>query len=410
MMQASPSQSVHNHRAMSSLVFTTAVVLLCCVARPATAQVFDAYLQPEHDDPALPIAPRASWLGGAELRVQPEFTSGSQNTASYSVRFRPRPYQQRRLDSALFDIENEQLKLQWQQHYGELVAQRYLRAITLAEAEAQLWQAEQRRLADRSNLSTERALAANARGVANVSSLQQAILQLSLSENKVVQMGKKVVLLRSASMGAYFEPRAEDIGLSVRLASPQQVAESLVQVAQEATSGAHALRALQLNSQHAIQRLALERTERKFGLSLLELGYDDKQNDSYNLTLGFRIPGRRSSSGEARRSRELIKAEQEAHLANLAFNQQLSAQLASLHLDIEVFALNVDALDRHRTQISQAAGSDGRAQQLLHEHELKLQNTVVAQHAQVLRGYVGLLAFTGLLAPASKNWLRGGAL
>lgn len=383
-------------------------VVVLCVFTPAHAQVFDAFLQPQFDAPTLPSAPPSAWLGDAELRLKPEFNNGSQNTANYSVRFRPQSKKQRRLDQQLFDIENTQLTLEWQRHYQKLVAQRYHQAVSLAEAEAVLWQKEQRRIADRSRVSTERALASGSNRFSSANSVQQAILQLSLSEIKVEQWRKKVVLLRKASLGAYFEPKKNDISLSTRLISPSQVLDSLATIEGLPTASVQAVQAAQWNSQHAIQRLALERSESRFGLSLLELGYDDKQDASYNLTLGFRIPSRRGTGGQARRARELIEAEQQEHLISTAYALGLQTKTSALRLEIESYQINFMALARHRDQLANAGATDAPAQQLLHEHELTLQSSVISQHARVLRSYVDLLTDAGLLYPATNNWLRGG--
>ena len=370
------------------------------------AQVFDAYVQPAFDDPALPRAPRSAWLGDPELRMKPEFNNAGSNSASYSVRFRPRPGKQRQLDRQLYDLENAQLKLQWQQHYNQLVTQRYLAMLTLAEAEAELWQKEQRRITNRSRVRTEQALASRVSRSGGAEAVQQAILDLGLAESRVEQMRQRVALLRRETVGAYFEPGPEDIGLSGRLISPKALVPRLVGIEEQATSAAQVLQAARLNSEQAAQRLALARSESRFGLSLLEVGYDDKQQDSYNLTLGFHIPSHKGSRGESRRVRELIQAEQKSHLVNAAYAQSLRSKLSVLRLEIEHFKLEAAALTRHRSQLAQAARGDASVQQILREHELELQSHVISQHAKVLRGYVDLLAFTGQFYPTTINWLR----
>ncbi|MGI9326745.1 MAG: hypothetical protein ACR2PZ_16115 [Pseudomonadales bacterium] len=398
--------NLKQHSGTSSWLAGLAGALLCTTAQAAQDDMITAYLaagtlQSESEYmQRLPDAAVTSWLDDSELRVTPEVDSDSLWTQTYSVRARPIGRKERVANRRLSRLDNQMIMIEMQQSQNELLADRYHQLLDLAALEVISALSERSKRLDETELAQQRLLSARAAG--NSNRLQRAVLDLELRESTVAQETAHLKSLRATTVGNLLAVAEDPRGLSDRLLSPALI-ERRVQQIKDARDIRVQHRQLELD--RAQEQLAITKAQRGFGLSLLELSFENKGIDSYNMTVGFRLPALRGSAELSRRAREIIRAEQQAFLAQqLASSQWLRHKQAvqRLHLQFEIG-------QRAYGQSTQRRGAgtlDAQAQMLQVRHELMLVESMVTAHVGMARELVDLLAQWGRLDDLPvRNWL-----
>lgn len=360
----------------------------------------------------LPGGPRLTWFDEPEVRVTPEVDADDLWTHTYSLRFRPAGRGERRLTKDLFAIENRLQQLQWTERFGDELTGRYERLIELALAEARLAVTTEERGLDAQLLDAERALATTRDFDAG--RVQEAVLRLERREREVRELRALAQALRDAGLGSALQVAAPTPRLSSRLMNPERVAQ-VVKAIDAAPAGAAPRRQrVELERSRAEHEAALARNQSRFGVNFFELSFENKGIDSYNLTLGIRIPHRNRSLGAQRRLRDVIAAEHDAWFVQ----QTLDGRAVALQRRIELQARNHADVVRGLTALADQRGAGGLdpsgdpgTYAAVRRHELALLDSAVALHAGVLRDYVQLLQIVGSLqARPLTNKLRGDSM
>ena len=399
-------------KSVKSHVVSIAVAAGCCLSAPsvvAESNNLNNYLFGDtvtaHS--GLPAARlRQAWLSEPELRISPEQDARGLNTETYALRFRPLSPSIRRSQKQLYDTESELAQLEHEALLGEALLQRYEDVIDLAELEAHLAIERQAlELADR-EVASETKL--SGQESYNIARLQRALLELEMQRHDVVLLELEVEQQRMITgITAFATPRGHEgqaaTGLSGRLARPTEV-ESMLQSRMDAlrdNRGAIERKLAGAKLAEAKQALALQKAETGFGLDLLELSYENKGIDSYNLTFGFRLPSRSFSA--QRRSRDVIAAQRVADWTSKMNEERSHAAIQEVYRRIERFDSTQQALMAFDRRIS---GAEASTTLMLERHRLDLNKTMVEQHADVLRSLVHALSVTGAIySRPLVNWL-----
>lgn len=383
-----------------------ASVWFCAPALAATDDLITAYLaagtlQPEAAYiQRLPDASTTNWLEDSELRITPEVDADDLWTQTYSVRARPIGRRERAANRRLSTLENQMVMVELQQTQNELLADRYYQLLDLAALEVMSALTERSKQLDENALAQQRLLSAAATG--NSNRLQRAVLELELREHTLAQQTAHLKSLRATTVGTLLAVSEAPRGLSDRLLSPVQIEQRLQQI-KDARDTRVQHRGLELD--RAQEQMAITKAQRSFGLSLLELSFENKGIDSFNMTLGFRLPAVRGSAELSRRTREIIRAEQQEHLAQQRASTQWQRHMQTVTRLRLQFDLNARSLDRS-AQRRQTANLDARAQVLQLRHELTLRESMVTAHVGMARELIDLLAQWGRLDDVPvRNWL-----
>ncbi len=383
-----------------------ALISLCATTHAAEDDLITAYLaagtlQTETLSwQQLPDANVTSWLEDGELRISPEVDSDNLWTQTYSVRARPTGRKERAVTRRLSALDNQMVLAEFQRSKNELLADRYHQLLDLAALEVASVLTERSKQLDENELAQQRFLSAGATG--NSSRLQRAVLELELREHTLAQQSVQLQSLRAATVGTLLAVAEDPRGLSDRLLSPVQIEQRLAQL-KDSRNMLVLHRRLELD--RAQEQMTLTKTQWSFGLSLLELSFENKGIDSYNMTVGFRLPAVRGSAELSRRTREIIRAEQQAYLAQQRADAQWQRHRQAVQRLRVQFDLSQSALAQS-AQRRQTGNLDPQGQMVQLRHELTLVESMVAAHVEMAREMIDLLAQWGRLDGVPvKNWL-----
>ncbi len=385
---------------------------LAFAANRTTADTLDDYLFANDMELSTrmrahrPRPPGSYWLEDPEVRITPERDERSEWNDTYSLRFRPTSRKQRRSARKLFDIETELTKTEWNQSLSAALAARYQHVIDLAGHEVETALTNRYLALDRSLLKSEQTASAGSNF--SVADLQQAALRLELREREAQHLLRQTAELRSATIADYLTvPQADELKVSRRLVQPQEIGAlvDILSVAPASTSFDHKRATLEVG--RARQEMALAKSRTGFGLSLMELSYENKEIDSYNMTFGFRLPFGRRTHTSQRRVRELVAAEQQAYLSEQLFAGTLHNAVREIRWQIDAYAANEAALQSISDRL-QSASTDMAALVVLRRHQLELLETAASTHIRLLHDFVALLDMVGGLQERPlRNWIRG---
>ncbi|MGI9285454.1 MAG: hypothetical protein ACR2P1_08690 [Pseudomonadales bacterium] len=340
------------------------------------------------------------------MRITPERDERSEWNDTYSLRFRPTSRKERKSARKLFDIETELTKTKWNKSLSAALARRYQHVIDLAGHEVETALAQRRLALDRSLLKSEEAATASSNF--NVADLQQAALRLQLREQEVQRLVRKTTELRNITIADYLiVPEEGEPKVSPRLIQPEDIGVlvDILSAAPASTSFDHKQAKLEVG--RARQEMALAKSRTAFGLSLMELSYENKEVDSYNMTFGFRLPFARRTHTSQRRVRELMAAEQQAYLTEQRFADTLHNAVREIRWQIDAYAANSTALQSVSGRL-QSSSTDIAALVVLRRHQLELLETAASTHIRLLHDFVVLLDMIGgLQEQPLKNWIRG---
>lgn len=407
---------------MKHFLFDQRWLLLLCLfsvalalafgANQATADTMDDYLFANNVELSASMnahrsrPPGGYWLEDPEVRITPERDERSEWNDTYSLRFRPTSRKERRSARKLFDIETKLTKTEWNKSLSEALAARYQHVIDLADQEVEMALANRQLSLNRSLLKSEEAASAGSNF--SVADLQQAALRLELREREVKSLTRKTAELRSATIEDYLLVAEEDQPkVSRRLIQPQEIGAivDILSVAPASTSFDHKRATLEVG--RARQEMALAKSRTAFGLSLMELSYENKEVDSYNMTFGFRLPFARRTHTSQRRVRELVAAEQQAYLSEQLFAGALQNAVREIRWQIDAYAANEAALQSVSDRL-QSSAADMAALVVLRRHQLELLETAASTHIRLLHDFVALLDMVGGLQERPlRNWIRG---
>lgn len=407
---------------MNLFFFDRRVALLLCLssallsatiaANRASADSMDAYLFSNNEELSRrmkahrPRSPGGYWLEEPEVRITPERDERSEWNDTYSLRFRPTSRKERRSARKLFDIESELTKVEWNKSLSDALSLRYQHIIDLASQEVETALAKRRLGLDRSLLKSEEAASAGSN--LSVADLQQAALRLELREREVQRLARKTAELRRATIADYLVvPKEGEPKVSRRLIQPEAIGAivDILSVAPASTSFDHKRATLEVS--RARQEMALAKSRTAFGLSLMELSYENKEVDSYNMTFGFRLPFFRRTHTSQRRVQEFVAAEQQAYLSEQTFAGTLQNAVREIRWQIDAYATNEAALQSLNGRL-QAASSDIAALVGLRRHQLDLLEVAASTHIRLLHDFVALLDMVGgLQEQPLRNWIRG---
>lgn len=401
----------YRHRPLS-LCLCSVALALASVTSWAAADTMDDFLLANTVELGArmnahrPRPPGNYWLEDPEVRITPERDERSEWNDTYSLRFRPTSRKERRSTRKLFDVETQLTRAEWNKSLSAALAARYQRVIELARQEVDLALANRQLALDRSLLESEEEASAGTNF--SVADLQQAALRLELREREAKHLVRKTAELRSATIADYLLVADEDAPkVSRRLIQPREIGVivDILSVAPASTSFDHKQATLEVS--RARQEMALAKSRTGFGLSLMELSYENKQVDSYNMTIGFRLPFARRTHTSQRRVRELVAAEQQAYLSEQAFTATLQNTVREIRWQIDAYAANDAALQSLNSRL-QVASSDIAALVVLRRHQLELFETAASTHIRLLQDFVALLDMVGGLQERPlKNWIRG---
>lgn len=359
---------------------------------------------------ALPKPPSGHWINNPELRIAPEQDVSETRTETYSLRFRPTSRKERMTSRELYGIESELARKQWERSLSEVMAKRYNRLIDLAESEVQVALLKQQLALDRSSFGAEKALSATRNY--NSSRLQNVALRLELREQQVELADQKLSELRSTTLSGYLMVEGSNLpGVSKQLLQPQAISEMLDVLSDGPVSNSFDSTLAQLELKRARKELALEKSQTGFGLSLMEISYENKGIDSYNMTFGFRLPFKRNTYGGQSRALELLAAKQYAHLTEQVLTDSVANSIRALQWRINDYFANQAAIESTANRLLSASSEDISGLSLLRRHQLELLETNASTHIRVLRDYVELLNVLGFLQRRPlKNWIRSNQL
>lgn len=387
------------------------IVLLISCCQNSSADALDQYLFSSFEDlqmnirSAVSAPPNEPWLSDPEIRVSPERDAFDRTSQTYRFRFRPTGRSERRAIRSLSLIENRLADANWDASLSDVLATRYLRAIDLAGQEVELALATQRLSLDRSVLVSTQMLSATREFDAG--RLQNAALQLELRQEDVKRAERRAVGLRAATVGDWLVvPPSVQPSVSARLIHPEMVSSWLDQIAEASSAKSHDAEVARLELVRAQQRAALEKSRRGIRLDLIEMGYEAKTTDSYNVTLGFRLPFGQGRNSLYRNVREIAGARQQLWLAEHVAAEDIGLAIGDLRLQIESYSATIESVEQLGAQIRTTA-TDSDVVSTWRKHELDLLESAAALHIDVLRDFIRLLHTTGMLhARPRRNWIE----
>ncbi len=387
-------------------------IALVFAANRATADTMDDYLfgnNVELSDSMNALRPRPPggyWLQDPEVRITPERDENTEWNDTYSLRFRPTSRKQRRSTRKLFDIETQLTKAEWNQSLSEALAARYLHIIELAGQEVEMALANRQLALDSSLLESEEAASVGSN--ISVADLQQAALRLELREREAKHLTRKTAELRSATIADYLiVPQEDQPKVSRRIIQPQEIGAivDILSVAPASTSFDYKRAKLEVG--RARQEMALAKSRTAFGLSLMELSFENKEVDSYNMTFGFRLPFARRTYTSQRRVRELVAAEQQAYLSKQLFTGTLQTAVREIRWQIDAYTEIEEGLQSLSSRL-RSSSADMAALVVLRRHQLELLESAASTHIGLLHDFVAVLDMVGGLQERPlKNWIRG---
>lgn len=393
--------------ALSKVLLIAAIALLTWSAQAETLEDYlfsdDAHLRNALRS-ELPGAPTLHWVQEPELRISPELDVTDAWTETYSLRFRPMGRKARQKERDIFTNETQAVSVDWNKRLSSTLAGRYHQTIDLAERETKIVLVRQRIAIDRSLLTAQQSLSASTNF--NAARLQSDALRLTTKERELGHLAAALEQLREATVFDYLavsDPTRPAI--SSRLITPERIAAMLDAVTGAAGSNAFDNQLAQLAVQHARHEMALEKRQSGFGLSLMELSYENKGVDSYNVTLGFRLPFTKRSHAHQRRVRDVVAAEHHAQLASSLVSDRVETAARELRWRLDEYRGHVSALE---TLQSRMTVSDMSIHGALRLHQLALLERTAETHAQMLRNFVDLAHLTGALHQTPlRNWITG---
>lgn len=393
---------------MRANIAVCATLIIASIPLRVHADVLDSFLFAENEKLEnhlqLPTPSSSPWIADPEIRVSPEVDLQNRHNESYRFRFRPTSRRERNSQRELMRIENQIATANWQRSLGKVLADRYHAVIDLAEHEVTLVLAKQQAELDRNSIVSEQLLSASSDFSAT--RLQNAALRLELREERASMVGQIVAEMRSATVGHYLAGSPGSASISTKLIGPTEVARILDTLRRMPAARAYGATLVHLELRRAKQEYELEKSRTNFGLDLLELGYQNNNTDSYNVTLGFRLPFGKRSNSPTRRSRDIAIARSQAYLTEQMLKSKLENISREIHWKIA---------DYHRTQVA-IKNTDGRlggtsgelaSAILLQRHRIELLGNAADVHVSILRNLVELLGALDLLQQRpSKNWIK----
>ncbi|NKC01217.1 MAG: hypothetical protein GKR90_22350 [Pseudomonadales bacterium] len=347
---------------------------------------------------------RKLWIADPEVRLTPEQDARGLNTETYSLRFRPTSRLERTAEHRLFDIEEELAALELEDMLGSMLKQRYLHIIEIAEYEALLGIAEKERSLTQSEAETEESRSSELRY--NVSNLQKVLLEIELKQQHITQLESQINRLRASTgiSAPELAPHRASSGaaqLTRNLVTPAGIESVLDSDRLKTFTGAIDHRFAQARLKESKQKNDLQKNRGRFGLDLVELSYENKGIDSYNMTFGFRLPTR--GYGGRKTARAYLAAQRTADLTSKLVSQQTHKAIQEVYLDLESFYLSDDALKNFSQRSTR---SDLATAIVAQRHQLLLEERTVIDHANALRALVEALETTGLIYQRPLiNWL-----
>lgn len=391
------------------------LLLACATALPVRlvwAEGMDDFLFADSDrmrsvmQAELPDPSGGYWFEDPELRVAPEVDINDLRTETYSLRFRPVSRKERRFARGLHQVEIQLARTQWSKALSGTLARRYRQLIELAEMEQELALLGAHLSLDRSLLESQQTLSATADySPAKLLNLSVRLEQRELELRRVARATER---LRGATVADYLVVRDTNTpALSARLVGPDAITSVLNRLATQAVSNSPESTLARLDVERAQREVELERSRTGFGLNLMELSYENKGTDSYNFTVGFRLPFAQRSRSMQRRTRELISAGQRARLTQQSVTETVQNSIRSLRIQIDAYAADTSALRALEQRLRESA-ADAEAYALLRRRQLELSGSAAGVHAGMLQDFVELLDLLGLLQQAPlKNWIAG---
>ena len=378
-------ESACRHRARVWTAFV--IVLSALVMAEANADTLDDYFFAQARDLSkrmlahMPTAPRGHWMDDPEVRITPERDEFDLARETYSFRFRPTRRKERKSMQQFFNIENELTNVEWNKSVSDALANRYHDVIDLAQQEVSYALITHHLTLDRSFLNSEQTLSATSDF--SSSRLQGAALRLELREQEGKRAERQIEQLRTSTILNYLDVSgSRELQVSTRLVNPQAIENVLQGIMGEPASTAYESSLASLEVRRAEQQVLLEKSRTGFGLSLLELSYENKIVDSYNMTFGFRFPFGRPTYSSQGRARE-IRWKIDAYNADEVALQNLFERLPGVSDDVSSLVV-------------------------LRRHQLELRESVAETRIALLHDFVDLLDLVGLLQQQPlKNWIKG---
>lgn len=393
------------------IYFLSSCFLLMFVVE-ANANPMDQYLFEDNEYSAatarirLPDAPTAHWLQDPELRISPEEDVMDMRSETYELRFRPTSRKERTATRELFSIENKIASAELEKTLSEALAGRYHDLIDLADKEVQVALAREHLSLARSILDSEQSLSASS----NYSSarLQSAFIDVDLQQREFQRATRQAEQLRDATIAGYLSVSSEVLPqISRRLIQPEMVERFLTDVSSEAATNSLDSSMARLEIRRAQKEVALDKSRKAFGLSLMELGYEDKRTDSYRLTFGFRFPFSRRTYGSQVRARELSTAIYNAHLTDRALSAAVEDKTRETRWQIDAYESDVTALQALTNRL-QESSAEVSVLSVLRRHQLELLDSAANNHVRILHNFIELIELAGLLHQSSEqNWIGG---
>lgn len=391
--------------ALSKVLLVAATALLTWSAQAETLEDYlfsdDAHLRNALRS-ELPGAPTLHWVQDPELRISPELDRTDAWTETYSLRFRPMGRKARQKERDIFTNETQAVSVDWNKRLSSTLAGRYHQTIDLAELETKFVLARQRIAIDRSLLTAQRSLSASTNF--NTARLQSDALRLTTKERELDLLAAALEQLRETTVLEYLavsDPARPAI--SARLIAPERIATVLDTVTGTAGTSAFDNQLAQLAVQHARHEMALEKRQSGFGLSLMELSYENKGVDSYNVTLGFRLPFTKRSHAHQRRVRDVVAAEHRARLASSLVSDHAETATRELRWRLDEYRGHVSAFEMLQSRVTV---SDVSIHGALRLHQLSLLERAAETHVKMLHDFVDLAHLTGALHQTPlRNWI-----
>lgn len=374
------------------------------------ADSMDAFLfadltVPRLEARALNVSAASRWFAEPEVRLRPERSTVGEATYNYSLRFRPTSARESRsrarLESIDYQLDVEELK----RPLSDILKRRYQTLLELAEREVEMALLTREVHLLRSLLDAEETLFST--GDVPASRLQRSLVEYRSANGALEQARAVLTRMRADTVGDLLRIPPESERAPLPFISPQQIAANLADLVPAIGAAGSAERATEttlarLEVERARERVELERSQSAFQINLLEMGFDDRITNRYNLTVGFQLPQRRSS-GLRRRQAQLEVVQQRAALVSTLTGEAL--RLRARQIRWQVAAWHAAARDFDQ-QASATQGSDALLAATARLAGLGTVRTMSRTHVSVLRDYVDLLDQLGLLQKTPwRNYL-----
>ncbi len=291
-----------------------------------------------------------------------------------------------------------------EQMLAQTLGERYLNVVELAKREALLAVELEKLALDQQELALEQERAGSMSYT--LANMQKVLLTAELKENEIRNHRIAIERMRTGTNIAApalsaKRNRVADVQLSQYLVSPREVESLIDNRFMQASLSSIDQRVAQTQFDAAKHKRSLEKARNRFGLDLLEFSYENKGIDSYNVTMGFRLPTH--SYGSHRSQQEFLTSQRTADLTNLLAQERQQKITQQLFVELDTYFAHAVSLSD--LALRESPG-DADSALLVKRHRLELNQRAIEQHAKVLRALThGLLELGLIYERPLKNWL-----